>query len=506
MGESDKMKHVLVASPVRQKPEILREFLFSLENLESKSFAISFCFVDDNDCPESKQQLKEFAKKRSCELLEGDLRGEKYHCDEQTHHWKEENVWKVAAYKDRLIDKARQKGVDALFLVDSDLVLHPKTIEQLLRDEKEIVANIFWTQWQPNVPPLPQVWVSDHYTLFERGIAESITEVEAMRRQEIFLGNLCQPGVYEVGGLGACTLISKTALDKEISFDRLHNVSFWGEDRHFCIRAVALGLKLYVDTHYPAYHIYREADLSGVEQYRKRCRESRIVLSMVVRNEERRYLRRMLESVREYISEAVIIDDASEDRTAALCKELLQGIPLRLIHNRESKFSKEAALRRQQWEETVATHPDWILALDADEIFEKRAAREMKKLAADPTADSWFFPLYDFWDEEHYRSDRYWSAHQTHRPFMIRYTPSMRVRFNEMAQHCGRFPSFTVSQPKRSDLRLKHYGWADPRDRLAKYERYRRLDPEVKYGWKEQYDSILDANPHLVRWVEERQL
>ena len=30
----------------------------------------------------------------------------------------------------------------------------------------------------------------------------------------------------------------------------------FGEDRHFCIRAAALGLSLYVDTHYPAYHIY----------------------------------------------------------------------------------------------------------------------------------------------------------------------------------------------------------------------------------------------------------
>ena len=77
------------------------------------------------------------------------------------------------------------------------------------------------------------------------------------------------PGLYEVGGLGACTLISKKALTKDLSFKCIPNISFWGEDRHFCIRAQVYGLKLYVDTVYPAYHIYRESYLSGVNNYLK---------------------------------------------------------------------------------------------------------------------------------------------------------------------------------------------------------------------------------------------
>ncbi len=497
--------NILVASPVRQKPSILREFLASLEALKTKSFQIQFCFIDDNESSESKRLLQEFKRKTaSCDLvsLEGKVQTN-YICDEHTHRWKEDTVWKVAAYKDWLLERARQLQVDALFLVDSDLVLHPKTIEQLLSNKVEIVSNIFWTVWQPGAPLLPQVWVSDHYTLFERGTQESLTEAEALRRQEAFLTKLQQPGLYEVGGLGACTLISKSALQKGMSFAQLHNVSFWGEDRHFCIRAVALGCKLHVDTHLPAYHIYRESDLSCVAEYRRCCSQPpRITLSMVVRNEGKRYLRRMLESSREYISDAVIIDDASTDETAALCQEVLKGIPLRLIRNKESLFSEEARLRRQQWEETLKVDPVWILALDADEVFEHRAASVLPALAADPTADSYFFRLYDFWNECSYRSDRCWSAHETYRPFMVRVRPGMRVQWNDMAQHCGRFPAIECHQPKRSNLRLKHYGWAREEERLAKYERYRRLDPEAKYGWKEQYDSILDPNPNLVCWTE----
>jgi SRSO17 transposase len=63
-------------------------------------------------------------------------------------------------------------------------------------------------------------------------------------------------------------LISRTALEAGVNFSRISNLSFWGEDRHFCIRAAALGLQLFVDTHYPAYHIYRDSDLEGVKSFK----------------------------------------------------------------------------------------------------------------------------------------------------------------------------------------------------------------------------------------------
>ena len=61
--------------------------------------------------------------------------------------------------------------------------------------------------------------------------------------------------------------IQKIALEKDINFLEIPNLSFWGEDRHFCIRAVASGFSLYVDTSCLTYHIYRELDLVGVATY-----------------------------------------------------------------------------------------------------------------------------------------------------------------------------------------------------------------------------------------------
>lgn len=222
---------------------------------------------------------------------------------------------------------------------------------------------------------------------------------------------------------------------------------------------------------------------------------------MAVRNEADRYLRRVLAAASRYVTSAVIVDDASTDATVEVCAQELSRIPYRIVHNARSRFHHEVDLRRQQWQEATATGADWVLVLDADEIFEDRFQHEVPSLLADPEVDAYYFRLYDFWNEHQFRDDDCWRAHTVYRPFLVRSKPA--GTWKETALHCGRFPLEVSSFPYRcSDLRLKHLGWATPEDRRAKLERYRRLDPEGAFGWKAQYDSILDPSPHLVDWLE----
>lgn len=224
---------------------------------------------------------------------------------------------------------------------------------------------------------------------------------------------------------------------------------------------------------------------------------------MIVKNEEHRYLKRVLSEAKEYITDAVIIDDGSEDNTTALCKEILSPLPVHLIENKESSFHTEWQLRYQQWTETIATNPDWILSLDADEIFEEKFKYAVRELIEQDKYDMYSFRLYDFWDEEHYREDPLWSAHYRFRPFLIRYKNDFNYTFKKTDQHCGRLPQNIWALPnKTSDYRVKHYGWATEEIRKQKFSRYMKLDPEGKYGLLSQYLSILDENPNLVKWVE----
>jgi len=504
---------VLVGSPIRQKSQILNEFIVSLIELEKNDLEVDYYFIDDNLDKESKILLKNFSEldhKVVIKDMKADpLIGDQFICNEVTHFWKDSLVWKVAGFKDEIIQYAKNNQYDYLFLIDSDIVLHKKTLYQLMHAQKDIVCNIFWTKWQPNSIPLPQVWLTDTYNLFDTPLTEGTTQEALIASQTKFIEKLKIPGTYEVGGLGACTLINKNALAKPISFKKLSNITFWGEDRHFCIRATALGLKLFVDTHLPAYHIYRFEDLSGIEYFKENCAKikgvtyPRITLSMIMKNEADHYLRAVLLAAKDYITDAVIIDDASTDNSIEVVQEVLKGIPLRIIKNTQSLFSKEHLLRKLQWDETIKTNPEWIVFLDADQIFENKFKEVIKPMLLNSDADAYAFRLYDFWDEHHYRDDQFWCAHRTYRPFLIRYKPEIDYKWRETDQHCGSFPyNISEFQTAKSNLRLKHYGWAKKDDRINKYKRYMSIDPECKFGWKPQQESILDLNPNLALWIE----
>lgn len=521
-------RRVLIGSPICQKNPILALFLQSVARLQQRSWTCDYVLVDDNEDAASSSLLKQFADsirnegKSKVELIagrSGTVPRMTYYKDEVTHYWTDSLIGKIAGWKDQMINMARDGDYDALLLVDSDLVLHPETVESLLDADRPIISSLFWTRWQPDGPELPQVWIKDHYWPWQ-GNDDDSAEAAAARNE--LLAKLHAPGVYEVGGLGACTLISRKALEQKISFERIPNLSLWGEDRHFCVRTAALGIELAVDTRYPIFHIYRESDLLRAHQFFRTTEPTdssrtkhvfellvrqagpKLVLSMVTGNEEGRYLDEALRRHREYIDGAVIIDDGSTDATADIIHERLHGIPLYYVRNDQSKFTNEIELRRQQWNATAQLKPSWILNLDADEYFEDRFAQDIHGMLANPAAHTYCFRLYDFWNEQQYREDEYWQAHRTYRPFLTRHVAGFPYVWNEMKLHCGRFPRNVMDiLPTLSALRLKHWGWARESDRRLKAERYEQLDPGARYGWKEQYDSIHSSNPRLIDWQED---
>lgn len=261
---------ILIGCPVHQKPSILREFIESLVSLNRNGLEVDFLFIDDNVSLKSKNFLRGFKLSGSKTIIIESKNKSDYICTEETHNWNNRLIWKVAGFKNYIISYCLENGYDYLFLIDSDILLHPDTLLHLINQDKDIISEIFWTRWTSKSPELPQVWLYDQYKLYETD--DNFTVEEVYPRVSDFIKKLRSPGVYRVGGLGACTLISRKAMDKGVSFSKIYNISFWGEDRHFCIRAAALGFELYVDTNYPAYHIYRESELKGVPEFKRKCR------------------------------------------------------------------------------------------------------------------------------------------------------------------------------------------------------------------------------------------
>lgn len=557
---------VLIGSAIRRDPNILREYLKSIENLDIDGLLVDYVFVDDNDDEKSSNSLIDFKKRHKDNttiIVSDDLtssNSEFGFLENGLHAWSDDLIAKVALIKDQIIRIAEKGDYDFLFLVDSDIMLQPETLKHLMSLKKDIVSEIFWTDWKATGVTTPAVWMEDENNIVKKSNLFEKDSFYERRETASFYAMLRVPGLYEVGGLGAITLISKRALRKGVSYKKIDNVSFWGEDRHFCVRAKALGLELWVDTNYPAFHVYRECLLPNVKKFykngyrdeyakiktspkspvapsgnkkirllvdslkrkrrdlialknfarRKMFEKRRIVndkpkltLMMMVRNEGNRYLKELLERLSPVLDYAVFLDNASTDNTVEVIESCLDGrVDYKIIKNESTGFDNESKARTRLWKETIKTNPDWIFALDADEIPEKRLIEELPNLMHNPKTDIYYLKRYDMWDEKRYREDGLWTP--SYWPLLIRYQPKFRYKFRKRRIHCERVPHNATESLSYCyyPLRIKYMGWVKDADKKRKYELYLKLDPDGFFNPIEHYQSILDQNPVLKEFGE----
>jgi len=177
-----------------------------------------------------------------------------------------------------LLEIARQNNYDYMFFVDSDLILNPNTLSKLIESRKDIIAEIFWTSWKPGESERPNAWDQDANTFkLEVNEPELYKELMSLSAEEqikyakkLKYEIWKKPGVYKVGMTGACILLSRNVLNcPHINYNRVRNVSFCGEDRHFCIRAMSHDFEIWMDTHYPAIHLYRASELEKFKKLHK---------------------------------------------------------------------------------------------------------------------------------------------------------------------------------------------------------------------------------------------
>ena len=216
---------ILIAAPLRQDPRIFREYQEGLDNLELPDGVTSDRFFVVNDCDEVIPEI------RNAEYIVNNSKNVTiYH----NHLWTGELVNKMAEMRNQTIRKALKGGYDYLLSADTDLVLHPKTLKVLLETGKDIVAELFWTNGWSNA------WAYDQADGYNPAWEK--------------------PGLYEVGGTGALILISRKVMEAGVDYTNIPNLrkAVFGEDRHFCIRAVCNGFKIWADNHVNPIHLYTE--------------------------------------------------------------------------------------------------------------------------------------------------------------------------------------------------------------------------------------------------------
>ena len=255
---------ILAGAVVRQHPEILAAHIKAMKWQEvSDDIQVDLVYVNDldPDDPTYFESAGVLMDDPDIHALLTDLKerpaGAEYVVGEDTHHWNIATFQHLAQYKQRLLDYAKDHQYDAVWLVDTDLLPDPWTLQSLIDNNVPIVSACFWTQWNPSSPSLPQVWQRHPYHLDSVKMSE-----------HEFFQRLNSRELFNVGGLGACTLIKTEVLDrvKYCPFiECLPTEGMWqGEDRHFCVYAQRNHIPLMVDAWPDVYHVYRHSYIPGI--------------------------------------------------------------------------------------------------------------------------------------------------------------------------------------------------------------------------------------------------
>ncbi|MBQ9516660.1 MAG: hypothetical protein IJR60_01120 [Eubacterium sp.] len=264
---------ILIGSPIKQKSTVLKEFLIGLDEADKANCEVTYFFVDDNTEESSSELLSSFAKLHDVIIKNGselfDVTPYTENDDYQKHNWKSVNLAKVTVYKNAMINYCIDEKYDYLFLIDSDIIIDKRTFPQLISDDVEIVSNVFWNQWRRNGFLTPQCFFIPDIYVQDKAFNIPYTPEEAHIIHMENIERMKTPGLHAVDGLGACTLIKRSALEKGVSFAEIYNLKIPGEDRPFCIRAGVAGIQLYMDTHFPAYHCSKEIFLDRVDEYKR---------------------------------------------------------------------------------------------------------------------------------------------------------------------------------------------------------------------------------------------
>jgi hypothetical protein len=220
------VKRVLIAAPLRQDPKIFEEYQKGLDALIIPDDVMVDRFFVVNDCVEVVPYIR-----RADYVEVNNENGMMY----RDHLWTGELVGNMSTYRNMTIRRALEGGYDYLLSVDTDLVLEPHTLQYLMAADKDCVAGLFWTNGWSNA------WMYD--------------QAEDNNRAEWKI-----PGTYRIGGSGALFLIKRKVLLSGVDYTPIPNLrkAVFGEDRHFCIRAVCHGFEIWADSHCLPVHLYTE--------------------------------------------------------------------------------------------------------------------------------------------------------------------------------------------------------------------------------------------------------
>lgn len=223
----------------------------------------------------------------------------------------------------------------------------------------------------------------------------------------------------------------------------------------------------------------------------------RLIGFLKIHNEESSgNLERVLNHMKRFCDDIVVCDCQSTDNSVELAKKFTSHI----LHE-PNDFKRELFTKQKMLEYALKLEPDWIVWLDADEVFDREGElngiRKLCVYGDKNEIDGFSFLEYNLWkNAREYRVDEFW-----HKAWYLRlWKNNGLLKFNsQTGLHQPQHPN-GLNKVKKSDIKVIHYGFASPEAIEQKYQMYKKWG-QSDYLLKRFYDeNNIRIKPFDIDW------
>jgi len=208
------------------------------------------------------------------------------------------------------------------------------------------------------------------------------------------------------------------------------------------------------------------------------------IVGMGVAGPNEKYIEQTLKEFKRLCDDVIIATNNADTKTKKLIKKY--GF-WQYEDNREWGIH-QPEIKGDLLRKAGGLKPDWIVALDMDEIFAPEFTRaEAERLAGGKEIAYYFLVVNLYNDPEHFYHgagiQRFWNVRY------FKYLPD-NTKYQNKRLHCGLAPPIYYHRGWHAPFYLEHYGLMLKDDRLRKAERYAKYDAGARFKSKVYYDDL----------------
>ena len=222
--------NIMIGAPVRNRGWILPKYLKHIYNIDYPKDKIQLCFILNDSTDRSGEILDDFLWKHGKEYAGMTIAIERLGQveDKRTSEVRQKIYHSLADLRNLLLESAVEKKVDYLLSVDSDILVPPKILSDLLANKKPIVSAQIWNDRTKNYPNI----------MIKQG------------DQIVHYLNFPKNSLFPCDVTGAVYLIRKDVLSS-VRYEYHRQ----GEDVGFCLNAKEKGFSIWADSRIKCEHV-----------------------------------------------------------------------------------------------------------------------------------------------------------------------------------------------------------------------------------------------------------